>query len=641
MTDVPKNLRKDNFDSQQTMTMNKNESKPNSGDKIKNEIDRLLKQSPSGRLTQMHLNELYTKYKEDQNLLDEILKAHAKNYKQIQKTARSFAEKIYQKYMSGVNAKPYHEIINRMVKYKNKKKWSDMQYAEFVREFSRQVEGSSSVRAPESIFQNINARSRISRTLGTNYIAESTLNIKSSEQPILAEILSLHDKTLNLYNTMCIQTLVYSDMDIAAISGEFKREKHIGSVHIHPIFACFYLPKFEIIEIHTILGNIGGIIKAKHSGSNIITEPNTILMNAMSIDPNDIVCDSVSPITDIRNRFRVQTKLWPMIQNLRNGLYYESYPMNEFLNELNACRNNVYDNADLAFNQDEGAITRRFLSVFSLRPTIVATKPLNITTAFMASTMFPGLKGGAFQPFINEPVYTITTLPMITVNIPGYYDETTVIEPKDLSSALKGYVWISENKVIVPKEQSVIYSNEILIFYVNRRVQRYNFSAYISPLYFSQLPLTVSSFQKLNRYPVHAQEYLQLREGERFMLRSVVAVTETTITKTRDGADKPFSIITGSVGLLTRPRGKLFPDMEYLMYDPFGASQPIAMDDKPKCSKGHYTTNKPVSVINGHSMVIGGDNDPENNFFEIAKTRGTIFIYAKSTGYTAPGNMYI
>ena len=113
-----------------------------------------------------------------------------------------------------------------------------------------------------------------------------------------------------------------------------------------------------------------------------MTEPDSLLFYDITSDPNDVVCETKSPITDIRNRYRVQIKLWETILRLRNGNYYEAEAISSFMESLNACRNNLYDNADLAFTQDEGAMLRRFMSVFSLRPTIVKTAPIYSVASF-------------------------------------------------------------------------------------------------------------------------------------------------------------------------------------------------------------------------------------------------------------------
>jgi hypothetical protein len=371
-------------------------------------------------------------------------------------------------------------------------------------------------------------------------------------------------------------------------------------------------------------------------------------------------------MADIRNRYRVQINLWETVLKLRNGNYYEASPISEFVSTLNACRNNLYDNTDFAYSQDEGALLRRLLSVFSLRPTIIYTKPIYSVASFAANPygmsmgiaspygMGAGLgtnlgsgfssgqgstTGSGFTtglgmfPFNVQPVYTITSIPMITLQIPPL---TVGAEPKDLRTATSQTIWINENKTIVPKEQSIIYSKEVLIFYVNRRIQRIQIRTYTNPLHFSQLPLTMSSFEKLNAYPINVPAAISLTNSEEtYQLRSVVAVTQTEI---RQG-EKTTNIITGSTGLIMSPRNftRGIFEPKYYLYDPFGASLPVRHPEAGSGDENYegYFTNKPISfiepVFTPDVSMTGGVHNP--SFFDRASHNGTIYIYAKDSGY--------
>jgi len=244
---------------------------------------------------------------------------------------------------------------------------------------------------------------------------------------------------------------------------------------------------------------------------------------------------------------------------------------------------------------------------------------------------------GTFQsmfPFTNKPVYTITSIPMITLQIPPY-NPGMITEPKYLHDAVNQTIWLNENRIIIPKMQSIIYSKEVLIFYVNRRIQRIQLRTYSNPLSFSQLPLTMSSFERLNSYPVNVQFDLTLgTTGEVYNLRSVVVVTETEIVQN----GKSTNIITGCTGLLMRHRNLdagLY-DQEFNIYDPLGASLPMKHpnpDNDPQ--KNGYFTNKPISKIPAYPTIsiTETDNKSPPNFEELASKNGTIFIYAKSSGY--------
>ncbi|XWV26297.1 putative core protein [Tupanvirus soda lake] len=619
-------------------------------DKIRQEVENLAKK---GYPTQEDIRELYNRYPDNETIVEEILRLSAKRHNRVKKQAREIAEKIYRRYNDGT--RPLHEILDKMMKYKTQNNWSDAEYDEFRKELSYLLTGTRAMEIDYN--QNIvTNRSRINKALGSTRVTqEEGLRIKESEYGVLSEILSMHEKSSSLHKSVFMHSLMYTDCSLVAMTGEFKRERHIASNYIHPVIACMFLPKFDIFEIHMLYSNFGSIVKSRYEKKPIITEPDSLLFYDITSDPNDVVCEINSPIADIRNRYKVQINLWETVLKLRNGNYYEVNPISEFISTLNACRNNLYDNADLAYNQDEGAILRRLLSVFSLRPTIIYTKPVYSVASFaagpfglslgmggmggmsgMGSGFGPGLGSGfgssglGMFPFQNQPVYTITSIPMITLQIPPF---AAGVEPKDLRTATSQTIWINENKTIVPKEQSIIYSKEVLIFYVNRRIQRIQIRTFTNPLPFSQLPLTMSSFERLNPYPINVPPAITLgRSEETYQLRSVVAVTQTEI---RQG-ERTTNIITGSTGLIMSHRDfdRSIYEPKYYLYDPFGASLPVR---HPEAGSGDptkegYITNKPVSFIEPvfTSEVNGVLNQ---SFFDRAQTTGTIYIYAKPSGY--------
>jgi len=490
-------------------------------------------------------------------------------------------------------------------------------------------------------------RSKINRSLGSSQCSTSTdegLNINESEHRTLSEIIDLFNKTKFLHKSVFMQSLMYTDCSLVAMTGKFNRDKHIASNYIHPLIACMFLPKFDIFEIHMLYANFGSIIEARKNKKPIVSEPDALLYYDITSDPNDVVCDVNSPIADIKNRFLVAIELWETVLKLRNGNYYDVNTVNDLITVLNKCRNNIYDNTDLVYNQDEGSILRRLMSVFSLRPTIIYTKPLYSLASYGAFPQGLGFGSQAFgnpafglgmsncptnnpfspYPFNNQPVYTVTQIPMIYVHIPPY---TKDAKPIDLR--INQTLWINENKTIVPKEQSVIHSKEVLIFYVNRRIQSVQIKTFANPLSFSQLPMTMSSFEKLNRHPVSISDRISIgRPDDIYYLRSVVAVTETEITQ----GEKSTSIITGCTGLIMTHRN--FTDIvfepQYYLYDPVGASIPVP---SPNPEDRGYILNKPISYIEPYFATPDMGEYKQPSFFERASQNGTIFIYAKNTGY--------
>jgi hypothetical protein len=343
---------------------------------------------------------------------------------------------------------------------------------------------------------------------------------------------------------------------------------------------------------------------------------------------------------------------------LREGRYYDDTPTNDFITNLNACRNNLYDNADLAYNQDPGTMMRRILNVFSIRPTVIKIQPLS-NSMFNSNQLYVSGASGQFnmmQPqentashalFMNSPVYTVTKIPMINMTIPqgiGRSTTSKTITPISLNSSFNQTIWLNENKAIVPKSQQIIHSSEVLIFYVNRNINKVNMKAYLNPISFSRLPLTMSSFAKANDYPIDVPSQISLGSDiETFELRSVVSVTRAVIpdVKANLNSGKLINMVTGCRAMIYKSpnllENKIYPSVNsgYYLYDPAGASIPHTVTSN---GTSGYARNKPVSNINSAiadpNYDPSGSYEPENiAFYDEASRLGTVFIYAKRSGY--------
>lgn len=575
-----------------------------------------------GRLTAEDVQKLNQKYPNNDALIDAILRENAKRFRHLQKKAQEVARKIYSKYADG--SRTLTDILSKMLKYKNQNKWTDTEYDEFRKELYSILSGE---RANEVHYnQNLTTfRSRINRVLGTTMVVTEGLKMKETEHGHLNEILALLEKHIPLHRSVFMQSLMYTDCDLVAITGEYKRDRHDASSHIHPVIAALFLPKFNLLEKQMIHSSFGSIVKARHEKKQIVTEADLLLYHDIISDPNDIVCDSNSAIADLRNRFRVQIALWETVLKLRQGKYYEATPYSELAQHLNNCRNNLYDNAMSVFKNDEGAVLRRLMSVFSLRPTIIATKPIDSLMPLMNMIAPTGQTSVLHPlPFMNQPVLTITSIPIINFHLTNRVG--TVAGPVDLRQAIKQTIWLTEGKSIVPKEQSIIYSKEVLVFYVNRRLQQVNVRTQFAtnfvftPLEFSYNPLLISSIEQLNDQQISVAASMLLGgDNEPYHLRSVVTVETTKI----DSSNK--EIITGCSAIIAQQTEEhdVFGDGKYLLYDPVGASFPVEHLDAAGIRDG-FTTNKPVSYIPGHIS-----NDSSESFYDRASKRGTIFVYAR------------
>lgn len=589
-------------------------------ERLRADIEKLGK---DGDFNPKDIADLYRKYSDQDAIISEISRYRRRKLKQMSKVVKQVAEKINKKYVQ--KNRPLHEILNLMMKYKKKNNWSEAEFELFRKHLSSMLTGNYAHQIDHN--QEIPAnRSRINRLLRNDRIElDDGLKIKDTEGAILNEILKLYESSLNAYRAVFMSSLMYEDCSLVAMTGKYDK-KNVASNHVHPVLAAMFLLKLNVFDYHMLISNFGRIIKYRNEKRQIDIEADSLLMYDATTDPNDVVCEINSPIADILNRYKVQIALWDVVLKLRSGVYYDAASNDKFMDALNLCRNNLYDNADLAYNYDEGSFIRRLMSVFSLRPIFISISPISSVATFAVGPSHVAMNTGqkAFG-FNNQVVKTITTLPMLTLEIPSVQTGENI----NLQSATAQTMWINENGTIVPKEQTVIGSKEVLIFYVNRRDKQITIRTFANPINFSHIPLTMSGFENLNSHRVDVPEIISIGASrEAYSLRSVVAVTETEIYS----GDQVNSIITGSTALIMTHRDFQMSvyESKYYLYDPFGASIPVRHPDG-----SGYITNKPISTIEGmytpDIQLTGGIPNP--SFADRAARNGTIFIYAKAGGY--------
>lgn len=586
--------------SDSTSTYNRNKSSTfgdNSKGKklniVQKEVRNLLASGASA-VSVAELSKLRNKYKED--VVDEIIDAHADQLRSIRKKAKKFAKVILRKY----SHLPLHKALKKALKYKVHYKLSDSEFSEFRRVYEQELTGYQH-RGP-SAFQY--QRTRIGKVLGDLPQSDiQALRVGAKEQPILQDILQMYAMNKVLHSQVQVQSATYSDCAAHALNGQLRTAGNQTMTanpanHVHALVAAMFLPKFEILDEHMLFANIAYIVKCKHEKKPIMTKPDYELYYDMITDPNDVVCDIDSPLADLRNRVILQRDLWDAVLNLRNGRYY-NHNLGNFLASVDNCRINMYDTPDLIYLKDEGAILRRLLSAFSFRPTIVSTLPIQHMVV-------------ENNPYVRPPTITnVTAIPMIPLRLPLNINTDDV--EVSLDDALNQAHWYLENGTIVAKNQSIIYSKGILVFYINRRYQALNVARMMRPQSFTRLPRTIAGFEKLNDKAVKFSPVMNIMNTN-YNLRSVVLVESQQISP------KTEHLITGTTAAIMKHRD--LPNNvsdRFYYYDPLGA----ALDNN---TTNTFTTNAPITSMPRNKEVAGENEKP---FMECAQTQGTVFFYEK------------
>jgi hypothetical protein len=543
------------------------------------------------------LAKLRNKYS-DERIVQEKFAEYKDSLEKIKKKAFKFKEQLYNKY-GGFNL-PFPVLVKKAKKFIKKYGFSEEEFDCFLR-FAL----SDSRMNQTNIFNVPNTE--MSKALGYSSVISlgDKLHYKEDERVHLETILKLYESTRHLHEQLKLQTITYTDTATQALTGNFIRDRHNPYTYVHPVIAALFLPKVRYLEEVMLLGNIGNIIKLKKDGYPITTKPDYELYWAMISDPNDMACAQMrnSPLRDLELRYRVQTKLWESVIALRQGRFYDE-KLTEFLQALDKCPNNLFDAPDLSYVRDEGTILRKLLGVFSIRPTVV-----NIIPEHSSLTGYTPL----------SITSQITSIPMMTMYLPPRY--STNVPPSRISFniQLNQQRWFIQNKMIVPKTISIVYSRDVFFLYVPRRFYNMDFAKYTSPFTFSRLPVTLSGTEKLNDSEFGFEWDIDIF-GNRFELRSVVFVD---VSKENDNI-----IIGTSAGIvsLLDPDRNQYIDTCYV-YSPQDVYK-MAYDH----NQGLLTEPSPLYYIEKFDtteVLINNIPEQVESFVERAVKRGTIFMYAK------------
>lgn len=561
-------------------------NRPSRGESsVEDEVQKLFRKN-NGKISSADFMKLKSKY-DDADLVEKIQKAYLEKHSAITKKAKKFAQLIREKYSN--QQYPFHILLEKARLFKVKHGLTDDEFAEFQRIYEQELVG---LKSPDVVLPSTN----MMKVLGSINVDFHgfTMKLNDNEYKVLQEILKLYSSSRPLHAQVLLQSMQYRDCDFEALTGEFKRNMgHRPGDSIHPVIAAMFLPKIDLLENHFLYSNIAGIVKARYNGEVLNNRPDYELFYALTQDPNDVVCDNRSPISDLLNRAQVQNQLWNCVLNLRNGQYYNSV-FREFVGAVDVCRLNKQDNPDLVYGRYDGTILKRLLSAFSFRPTVVSTTPVYQIVNI--------------NPYQQNVRPVVTAVPMINLRLPPTISDNT---PISLSDALEQHQYFLENGTMVPRHTSLIYSRGVLFFFVDRRANVIRFND-MQPFNIARLPTTVSGFERLNDREVLYDDEIKIR-GDTYQLRSVVLAEIN-----RNALEKNIVVGSSAICMIHADPTKGQFQHEYFQYDPLGvtdaAADPVS---------GQLVNRPPVTQLNG----TPGVGVPGTSFMEMAQKRGIIFMY--------------
>jgi hypothetical protein len=564
---------------------------------IEREVDNILKKNKSKNSFQL-MEDLRAKFR-DEDIVANIMKRLSKKMDRVKKIAIKIKERLLNKYPN-LNQKQYIEKIQQ---YKDKYKFDDSEMQAIINLVLLRKDGL--INSEDLLEPAVTDMGRALGFVPLSYQTTKGLRVEKDEQEQLDAIKTNYHLTRELHHQVTIQSLLYNDCEYQSFTQSFDKLKVNLFNFVHPVVAALFIPKFKLLDHHMLLASIAGIITKKMEGIELNTLPEYELYWDIATDPADMACvTKIKPFTDLLNRVNIQTKLWEAVLELRQGKYYVN-DITTFLMAIDSCRASVFDAADLAYVKDEGTILRKLFAAFSLRPTIVFTVPsVSINT----------------NPNISNLTSShITTLSMYTLRIPlGISNE--VLEDIDLQSALtQDQIYIHHRQLTI-KKTTILYSREILVYYIHRRYQHLNIQRLTMPWSYAALPITMSQFERLQDKGVYAPDVLQLSSGysQQFSIKSVVAV------ETRKLADNNNEeIIISCSTLLKCPMGEGSAPSGDIVNKQETISEMNGGGDS------NYFQYNPLNIGNTglDNKITPISNIGYDKFSKIMREKGTLFIY--------------
>jgi hypothetical protein len=478
----------------------------------------------------------------------------------------------------------------------------------------------------EYTYQNEIRYSPMAKFLGFDFIYGQMIRLAPKDHSKLNELHLLYDETKHIHADVKSNVANYRDCAPEAITGQYDRTKHNVSVSIHPVIAALFFPKVSYLERRMLYSNIARMVLSRaqaylknlnfHLQTNIAPgelDAEFELAQDISYDPNALeYFKDDTPIDNIIKRYRCQVELYLTVLNLRQGRYYSiGYNENDgiagFIRAINSYDWTFFDSPDLYHVQDEGTVLRKLLAIFSCRPTF--TQLSSFTNRHGLG--FASITGLAKTVFVNIPIVNIK----LPIDLIGNQVHTI-----SLSRALTQTDYFIEHKAVVPKNKSVIYSNQVAFFYANRRYPTTTFNSTQMTCRYMALPITFINQTTINRTIVHFDNRMRIGR-DWFDLRSVVLLQRPPITgvEIATGCSAAIAVDPNSPTNLYQSTGAPI----YIHYNPSIASIQYLEGNQPQ-GQTQFVSNTPVSFIDEVT------NDPSRiGFRSEARERGTIFFYVK------------
>jgi len=543
------------------------------------------------KITTGEVNKLRSKYGDD--IADQIIDEFYSLKDETREKAHKAASYLRNKYPH----KPLHVLLKSARKWKDKLGLNEFQFEEFRRIYEAKLSGQSV--AMSRVVAPHRHTNLMEKTLGSGYQEQTDgLHIKDSEYGDLQEILKMHAVGKQTHSEVVLQHLTYKGVNNGnrvALAGLFREGRDRAECHIHPVVAALFLPKIDILDKHFLVANLAGIIKGRKNREVINNKPDYILHKAITTDPNDVVCDPHSAMRDLKFRCALQHHLLNSVKSLRNGSYFDCHNR-EFINAIENCKLNNFDNPDLLYSQDETNVLSKLLGAFSFRPVVLAQRPL-----------------ASFNPDPKPTIPKIYTRHMLTFRLRRNTPNQSA--NRSIDEVLTNVEYRREDGHFIPYEERVVYSNQVLFVIVPRKLMTVDLSKMLGqstqPINLLDLPRNLTGFERLDDFNLDVSNTIN-PGNEVFKLVSFVSAKVNRV-----GPE-----VT---------RGFIIGNMAWVMTDKTGDNQWVCYDPR-RVTKGQVVKDNTLQVNNDGMERIARARPMfrfnEGEAFNNARHYGTVFVYS-------------
>ncbi len=541
----------------------------------------------------------------DSDKIEDVVNKLQEARERVRKYARKFIAKIDQHY-------GYHDvpsIVKKAIKYAEKHELS-----------SAEKDAVISMALKDDVNNTFNLLNQLkytemSKFMGMDAPADPVLNLQAKDHAALAEIVKLFESSRLIHNDIKNQLALYRDCAVEAVQAGYDKNRANLSIHIHPVIVALFLPKVDAIERRMLYTNMGRVVirRATPYINRHIPLWDNLMNGEMEAewhltwdivnDPNSLAYFSDdTPITNMLKRFKIQIELWKNVLNLRQGRLYSlaGYEADDgitgLLRVLSQYDWSYFDSPDMAHYHDEGSVLRKLMAVFSLRPTFAQITTLDTRTLM------------GFNNYNALSRTTFLNIPIINVRLPTALQPTTGIA-MTLERSLAQSDFFIEHKTLVPKHRSVLFSQDLLFFYANRRYQAVNLARLNFRVSYTSIPYQSWNVAQtsINDAPLGFDYTLRLGDTN-LELRSIVTVYRPPITE---------NIVGGSSAIIVpKPRGAARNPDENFYYNPLLANYMTEIS-------GKYVSNNPITLLERETSAA--NRESVNN---LGTKYGTIFMYS-------------